>query len=184
MKSLILTLSFIALTFSTFCQDTTFKITDKNEVIWQKVIESSRSFDSLYFGLKKTGLFTQLDSSQSLIIGELKRTGLDFSSFKENLLVSEIPIYIKVCDFSASFEIEYKSDKYRVTLKNIKCIGKAENGRGFWDIKPDETSTLNLYAYKLNKKEFSKSFLKYSKPIFDKNFISFFSIANNKNDVW
>lgn len=184
MKSLLFALSFISLTIGAFSQDTTFKISDNTEVIWQKVIESNRPFDSLFFGLKRTGLFIQLDSSSSLIIGELKRTGLDYSSFKETILVSEIPLYIKMCDFSASFELEYKVDKYRITVKNIKSIGKAENGHGFWDIKPDETSPLSFYAFKLNKKEFSKSFLKYSKPIFDKNFISFFTITQNKNDNW
>ncbi|MFN8306157.1 MAG: hypothetical protein U0T79_05395 [Ferruginibacter sp.] len=184
MKKFALTILLIPLSQVIFCQDSTFKVTEEKDIIWQKVIKSNVSFDSLYFELKRKGLFTQLDSSNSLILGELKRTSLDYSSFKENLLVSEIPIYIKQCDFAGSFEFEYKADRYRVTLKNIKTIGKAENGTSFWDIKPDETSPLSLYAFKLNKKELSKTFLKYSKPIFDKNFLSFFTISVYRKDTW
>jgi hypothetical protein len=180
MKRLIVSALLLTTSVGGFSQEINFKVSENNDVIWQKVFEINSSFDSLYLQLQKKGYFSHLDTLGNSIIGELKRTDIDYSGSKDNLWKSDVPIYIKKCDIVAFFEIEYKPFRYRVTLKNIKCIGKSENGNGFFDIKPNEMNSLSFFA--LKNKKFDKPFLKYSIPILEKNFSSFFSTDNKKGN--
>ncbi len=166
-------------------QDSTFFITDKKEVIWKKVYNTDYSYKMLLFELKKSGLFQNIDTINTTILGEIKRTAIDYSNAKETIWKSDIPLYVKMSDISATFEINFKPNKYQVIIKNIKCIGKIDNPTdNFLFSKPNEIESINFYALKQSKLEFNKPFIKLSIPIFNYHFDKLFSISNSKQLEW
>jgi hypothetical protein len=180
----ILVIAVIQLSINSYSQDTTFFVTDSKDIVWKKVFTTSLTFNELLLQVKKTGLFSNIDTSSNLILGELKRTPIDYSNGKETIWKSDIPIYIKLSDITATFEINYKAGKYQVIIKNIKCIGKTDNPTNSLFLKPNEVELLSFYALKNSKPEFNKNFIKSSVPIFDFTFNKFFSLKDMNNNNW
>ena len=143
------------------------------------------SYNELLLQIKKTGNFSNIDTASNTILGEIKRMPIDYSSGKETIWKSNIPLYIKMSDISATFELNYKIGKYQVIIRNINCIGKADNPtNNMMFLKPNELDPLKNYALKTNKLEINKQFLKNSVPIFDFTFNNLFSINENKINNW
>ena len=181
MRQLLILITSALLTINCYSQDTTFHIVDNGEVVWKKIFPTTFTFNELLFNIKKTGLFSNIDTSFNSILGEIKRTPIDYSNAKETIWKSDIPLYIKMSDITATFEINYKLGKYQVVIRNIKCVGKLDNPQNsFLFLKPNESESLSVYALKNNKKELTKSFLKYSMPIFDFTFTKFFLTKESK----
>ena len=96
-----------------------------------------------------------------------------------------MPRYLIIHDYSATFEVNFKAGRYRVVVKNTKCIGKKSNIRDNMFVnKPDEIFPLNDVAFNRKKKEFQNSFIKYLIPIFSNNLNKLFNFTELKKFDW
>jgi hypothetical protein len=176
---------FLVSSFNVYGQDKNFTANDNGEIIWQDIITSDKSIDSILYFIKRSGYFENIDTLSNSIVGEIKRREFDYSKAKSSIWKSDLPGYMVMHDYSATFEVNFKPNKYRIVIKNIKCIGKKSNPRNNMFItKPDEIFPLNDFAFKGKKREFEISFTKYSVPILTYNFNNLFTFTEGQNSDW
>lgn len=154
----------------------------QEKLIWRKVFDGSVSIKDYEKFLKLGANLDNIEVSEndSLIIGRLRRKRLDFTGFKDGLLITDVPVYLNQNDVVADVKIEVKENKYRVTVSEIKLV--AQKSSVLWQ--QNEVDNLDLYYFKLfsKKKYVSETFITYSEPIFDKNFIDKFQYKVVKSD--
>lgn len=154
----------------------------QGKLIWRKVFEDKVTLIEYEKFLKLGANVENIEVSEvdSIIICRLRRKQLSFIGFKDTMLSSDIPPYLKINDVFADVKIEIKQNKYRVTIYEIKLI--AQKTAAFWQ--QNEVDNLELYYYRpfSKNKYVSDSFIKYSEPVFDKNFNDKFQYKNTKSD--
>lgn len=176
---------FLFYSFSINAQDKNFTISDNGDIIWQDIIISNTPIDSILYFVKRSGQFGNIDTLSNTIVGEIKRREFDYTNAKSSIWKSDVPGYMVMHDYSATFEVNFKPGRYRIAVKNIKCIGKKSNPKdNMFITKPDEIFPLGDFAFKGKKKEFQNNFSKYSVPILTYNFNKLFTFTESKNSDW
>ena len=93
-----------------------------NDLAWQKVYDSERTSNQLIEDFIKSGVFNNFNTDQNSIFGELKPFAADYKSAGYGEMMT--PIYIARSFFGAHCMIEFKEDRYRVTLTDIYAVQK------------------------------------------------------------
>jgi hypothetical protein len=99
-------------------QDTTnnFQVV-KNDILWQKIYQTSMTFEQLIEKVKDSGLFEDIEIGNNKISGDIKP--IDADCFGAGYSKLESPTYIADSYFSGFAIISFKEGRYRVTIKRI-----------------------------------------------------------------
>ena len=146
--------------------------------IWRKVFETNITFEQLTEKIKDSGLFKNMEISESKVTGDIKQLVADYkgSGFSRGLT----PIYVLGSYFKGFSIIEFKEGKYRVTLKNIVLVQMRSDPLG----EKGEETNLDTYALKSSKDEFKAAFMKAPSLILNHTFENKFSFKNNEKEDW
>ena len=156
---------------------TNFKI-DNGSLVWQKIYESKLTPTAIVKKLKADGKIKNIDFSENLLTGEL-----NIPADYKNAGFSEMstPMYISRNDILCSVTINFKENRYRVTLKNIRLKTTQEDPLS----KVGETANLDSYALKKKNSEFKAQFLNVPGKIYDYTFNQVFEIeTKTEDDNW
>lgn len=152
---------------------------ENGQLIWQKVFNTDLTKEQFINEIKSSGQFDNIIENNKNFTAEINQLSLDFKGYG----VSEMstPIYIARSYLKAFVLIEFKEQRYRVTLKSIKLVQKHEDALS----KVGETTNIELFALKKRNTEFKSTFLNKSSKIMDFTFqkITNFNGAA-KEDKW
>lgn len=164
---------------SLFAQDTinNFKV-EQDEIVWQKVFDTQLSFDSVISHFEEQGILESISIVNDKIIGGLKPFEADYKGAGYSRMSS--PIYIVSYLFTGHVVIEFKDNRYRVTvrkifLEKIYNDGLSESG---------QKETLNTFAVKKGKNSISNLFKREASKILDYTFNKLFTIMEKQEDNW
>lgn len=173
-------LLFLLFAFNLFGQATVnnFKIVN-NEILWQKVFETTSTFDQLINKAKESGLFANIEISDNKFIADLLPFAADFRG--AGYTEMKAPIYIARNHFSGFFLCDYKEGRYRVTVKRIILTKKYNDPLS----KQGEVSELEFYGIQKSKNEFRNYFKKSPSEILDFTFNKLLTFQGQEdNDEW
>jgi hypothetical protein len=151
-----------------------FKIID-GDIIWQKIYETTMSKDTLLSLFESSGLFTRIEVSKQFM-GDLKKMDADIKGAGYDKMA--VPMYIPNKYITGFLTVDFREGKYRVTIKNIKLIQKADYSLA----EQGEETSLNTYAVK-GDNEFKSAFLKAPSKIYNYTFEKAFAIKET-DDNW
>lgn len=150
-----------------------------SEIIWQKVFETTLTFEQLKEKIKDSGLLEKIEIGDNKISGDLKQLDADFkgAGFTE----MGTPIYISRSHFTGFVILEFKDGKYRATLKKIVLTQKYSDPL----TKQGEMTNLEFFGLKNGKNEMTNSFKKSPSLILDYTFTKKFDFKDSpKKDDW
>lgn len=178
MKSISLILCSIFLIGFTPPETDNFQI-ENGLVLWQKVYETDLTKEQLIKQIKSSGQFENISENEESLSAEINQLSMDFKGYGISKIST--PMYVSQSYVKAFVLIEFKDERYRVTLKNIKFAQKYEDALS----KEGETTDIELYALKKRNTVFKSSFLKKPSKIMDFTFqkITHFKRITKK-DKW
>ncbi len=137
---------------------------ENGQVIWQKVYDTDLTKEQLIGQIKSSGKFKNISENGESLSAEIDQLSMDFKGYG----VSEMstPMYVSRSYVQAFALIEFKEERYRVTLKNIKFVKKYDDALS----KEGETTDIELFALKKRNTEFKSAFLKKPSKIMDFTF--------------
>jgi hypothetical protein len=152
-----------------------FKIED-GRLIWQKTFDTKLEFQGLIKAIKSTGAMDKPDTVSNQITGDLKQMAIDYKGVGKTSMNTWI--ILTRSSLMGYATIDYKSGKYRLTLKNLKLI------QNFTDplLKMGQLTPADELAIKNN--EFKKAFLKQGAEILDYSINKAFAIDEKKTENW
>lgn len=153
-----------------------FMIED-SKVIWQNIYETDLVFQDLLSEVKKKGIIKEFNQFENSISGEFEDVDADYKGLGYSEMLT--PIYVARSYFSGTILIEFKENRYRVTLRNLILTQKYDDAIS----KGGEKTSLDFFALKKNK-EFKKMFLKAPSEILNHTFINLFTIKKKEDDDW
>ena len=163
MKLLLLIL-FSSLTINiSFSQSENFEL-DDGQVIWRKVINSDLTKTQLLTNISQSGHFINVLEVGENVTAQVDQLIIDYEGNGWSYLSTPIEIiqsYIKCFVI-----IEFKEDRYRVTLKNILFVRNEESKTGGIG----ELTLLESVALRRNNTEFKNSFLQKPSEIMNLTF--------------
>ena len=130
-----------------------FQITN-GRLIWQKVFNSKMTKEDLISTIKKSGLIEIVEVKNKELIGYFRKVPLDYKGFGSSEMST--PIYINRNQLNTFVLIEFKENRYRVTIKNMQLIQSFDDNTSNFK----ETTELEFYALRKRNSEFKKAFLK------------------------
>jgi len=148
---------------------------EENKVIWQKVFETPLSFRDVVEKVKESGAMTSMEEGDTKIIGDLKPLPADFKGAGYTMM--NTAIIVTSSDLLGYVLVEYKDNRYRVTIKNIQLSQKYDDPLS----EMGQKTSIEVYAIK--KGEFKNSFLNSISKILDYTFTKTFSVKKS-NDNW
>lgn len=155
-----------------------FKI-ENRQIVWQKVYETKFTKEQLNSMITSSGMFKNITETQQGWTANIEELSLDFQGVGESEM--NVPMYIPRSYVKAFAVIEFKEDRYRVTIKSIKLMQKYDDPLS----KQGEITDLELYALKKKEVEFSNNFLKKPIKIFNFTFDKIASLGTAKGeDKW
>jgi len=117
-------------------------VVENGKLVWQKIYETELTKKQLTQNIKNSGNFKNLESNESGIIAEITNLTLDYKGYGSSEMST--PMYIARNSLNSIVQIEFKENKYRVTIKNIKLTrnyGGALSSQG-------EMTDLEVFALK------------------------------------
>jgi hypothetical protein len=178
MKSILLFLCSTFLVSFNLSETDNFAI-ENGQVIWQKVYETDLTKEELIGQIKSSGQFVNISENGEILTAEINQLSMDFKGYG----VSEMstPMYVSRSYVKAFALIDFKEERYRVTLKTIKFVQKYDDALS----RQGETLDIELFALKKRNTEFKTSFLAKPSEIMDFTFqkiTDFNRVA--KEDKW
>lgn len=149
---------------------------DNNKLIWQKVFDTKLDFKSLVSQLKIAGVIENIEVSELRITGDLRQLPADFKG--AGFTGANTPIIITRSDLLAYCVVEFKENKYRVTLKNLNLVQR------FNDVLFKMGEKTNLEVMAIKGEIFRKPFLKTSSVIIDYSLSNAFRLNQDNNENW
>ena len=143
-----------------------FKI-ESNKLIWQKVFDLDISKDDFIKNLKLSGNFYDIEYD-SFISTNIKEVPIDYKA--SGYKVANTPMYISSSNIIGDVIIEFKEEKYRVTVSNIKLKGNIPN------LAVHQTM-VELKDYAVKNNEFKKAFKTKHYVIFDNQIHDMFKVV-------
>ena len=154
-----------------------FKIEDR-KLIWQKVYETEFSKDEIIKSIKESGIIKEIEYLENSLTGTIENLDLDFKGFGNTEM--NTAMYISRSYFKSFVLIEFKENRYRMTLKEMKLVQKYSDGLN----EEGEISELGDYSIKNNNLDFKKSFKKSPSGILNFTFDKVFEIKKKKKSNW
>jgi len=152
---------------------------ENNKVIWQKVYDTSMSFEQLSKSVTESGLFENLVIDENKITGQLKIISADYKGAGYYEMTT--PMYVVRSFFDGFVLIEYKDSKYRANFKNIMLTQKFDDPI----VKQGSKTHIEFYALKRDKQNFASLFTKSASLILDYTFSKTFTFTMpDKNPDW
>lgn len=175
MKKLLILLQFISLVV--FGQQENHFIIENNQLEWQKVFESKLKLSNIENIIKGKGIFKNIVFEKNLITGEIENIPADYKGAGKSSWNTSF--YVQNTNISASFFIEFKEGRFRVTLNgiNLKTINEL-SGNGISVMSANSIQPLSDFAIK--KTKFRKGFLKSDAKIYEHTFSNLFNFNNYK----
>lgn len=156
-----------------------FKISN-GKLIWQKIYECKDSISQIAKKLKNDGILKEIEITENTITGSLKDIDADYkgAGFSRGLT----PMYLISDRLTCFVLIDFKKDKYRVTIKNIQLTNVLESPIS----KVGESEPIETYALKKKNTTFKDVFLKDAATILNYTFNKIFENNKdvNKDDNW
>ncbi len=138
---------------------------ENGKLIWQKVYETELTNEQIIGEIKKSGNFKNIEISEDGVFAEFKNLSFDFKGFGSSEMST--PIYVARNSANAFVQIEFKENRYRVTIKNIQLTQKYDDALS----NQGEMTDIELYALRKKNTEFKKSFLQKPSQIINFTFI-------------
>lgn len=123
-------------------------------LIWQKVFNTKMTKEDMITTIKKSGLIEIVEIKNDQLIGHFRKVTLDYRGFGSSEMST--PIYISRNFLNTFVIIEFKENRYRVTIKNMQLIQSFDDNTSNFK----ETTELEFYALRKRNTEFKKAFLK------------------------
>ena len=159
-----------------------FKI-ENNQLEWQKVFESKLSMIDIEKILKTKGIFKNMKSEDEQIIGKIDNITADYQGAGKSIWNTSF--YVQNSSINGTFYIEFKDERYRVTLNgiNLKTINDL-SGNGISVMSANAVQPLSDFAIK--KGNFRKGFLRSDAKTFEITFSNLFDFEKYKlkSDDW
>ena len=153
-------------------------IFDNGKVKWQKVYNSKLEKNDIIQFYQKSGIIREFNYSENLITGLIEKTGIDYKQYEKSFSSPEP--YITNSFLSCFITIEFKQNRYRLTLTDLKLIQKYENDSR----KLGQIGELKDYVIKSNDSDYTRLFKKISSKIFNNTFDKLFEIKISDTDEW
>ena len=156
MKTLFLTLfCTISFTFNTSASDN-FLIKN-GQVIWQKIYNTTLTKDQLIWNIRNSGNFKNISVQEDYLTAEISM--LRINHFRYERLTGNYAHHIANSHHVNSYiKVEFKENRYRVTLKSIKLMPKDDE---------DDIIDMETFALKWRKEVFDSSFFRNKSKILD-----------------
>jgi hypothetical protein len=149
-----------------------FKIED-NKVIWQKVFDTELNFNEICQAIKESGNFENIEIGENKTTTQLKIFVIDYEGAGYRTMNTSM--YITYFNYTGFAIIEFKDNKYRITLKTIQL----KKGATIPDVPMMEDTDIEFYVLKNG--QFRKSFLRDDCKIFEYNFNKKFNFKKVKD---
>ena len=176
---LILLLIYLPMVAIGFNQSDTDNFAIENgKLVWQKVYETELTKEQLTQKIKSSGDFKNLEINESGIIGEIVNLTLDFKGFGSSEMST--PIYIARNSVNSFVQFEFKENRYRVSIKNIKLTQNYDDAIS----RQGEMTDLEAYALKKRNTEYKSNFLKKPSKIINFTFENITEFKVKKKDKW
>lgn len=150
MKKVVLCLLFLPLI--SVCQTYNFKIED-GDVIWQAIYNKTVEITEMEKQLRLTGEFDNYQISEEQIICNLDDYQVDYISQGKTYM--NTPIFISQMQFRSLVVIDFKEDKYRITLSKLQSSPRMDGPLGT----AGQYTFLRDFALKKKNTEFANRFL-------------------------
>ena len=173
-------LLFFTLLFSQFYQieNENFLI-ENSQVVWQKTYETQLSKATLIDKIKTVGVFENVSVSENKLTAEIKDLSIDYKGYGESEMST--PMYLSRSAIKAFCIFEFKDEKYRVTLKNIKFVQKYDDALS----KMGEVTEIETFALSKKNTEFKNGFSKKPSKILNYTFSKVTEFKNEtQNSKW
>lgn len=178
-NSIILLLLFPVLFFS---QVENFTANNR-QLSWGKIYETSLSKNDLINILKSSGKFSITSEDDNSIFGSTKNIMADYKG--AGFTTMGTTIYVQNSSIGSNFKIDFKENKYRVTINNI-ILTELVSPIGSFLKTQDPNIALEMYVLKNGKDEFRGTFEKRDAKIFNYTFTNLFDFSKYKKspDNW
>ncbi len=147
---------------------------DNGNILWQKIINRGESIDEVYSLMMKSGDFSDIKKSGKQITATINQFLLD-----RKLSDSSGSLYMYTDDLTGFVLIEFKEERYRITVKNLAFISNTEIqaiGDGVGARTPLEQYALNGQG------EYRRGYLKRDEGVIDANISQLFKMQKSDND--
>lgn len=147
---------------------------ENGNIIWQKIFVNNKNINEVYSYMMRSGNFSEIKKTERQITANINQFLLN-----RKLSNSSGSLYMYTDDITGFVLIEFKEERYRVTVKNLTFISNTEiqalgDGVG---------ARTQLERYALNSKgEYKKAFLKRDEGVIDANIGQLFKIQENEGD--
>jgi len=171
-----LTILFLSIATTSIAQEN-FNILENRSLTRQKVYESESTPDAILRQIKQAGTHDAEQVSEDEIHVYIKDMVPDWEGLGYTRM--NCISYVLLNNINAFAIIEFKDNRYRVTVKNIRLVQTTVVAN--LNLCPYPGCPLEDYA--VNKKGFTKSFIKYGK-IYDLTFSNFLELKKENTEKW
>lgn len=140
-----------------------------NQIQWQKVYELKLTKSEVIHLLKSSNKFAELTDNEDTIYGVTQNLKVDFKRFPDYP-----SIYVQHTTVISKFIIDFKENKYRVTVKDIVVHDPSQNNHILRDV------NLERYGLKNKNTEFNNRFINTNAKFYDYTFFNLFHFDNEK----
>ncbi|WP_282070909.1 hypothetical protein [Polaribacter atrinae] len=151
---------------------------ENSKLIWQKVYETELTNEQLKERIKSSGNFKNLELNKDRIIAEITNLSIDYKGYGSSEMST--PIYVARNNLNSFVQIEFKENRYRVTIKNIKLTQKYEDALS----NQGEMTDIEVFALKKRNTEFKSSFLKKTSKIINFTFEKITEFKVKDKEKW
>lgn len=142
-------------------------------VVWQQVYDTSTDIETMQQYLLTQGSLTDVQVVANQITGTIS-TPIDLSAAGAKVMGT--PMYISKYDYKGRFTVQFKDNRYRVTISDIVLV-QTET-----DIFGDVGTTDTFDSYIMRKGEFKKAFAKKHYKIIHPTFLNIFTLQQLDTD--
>lgn len=154
-----------------------FKQDDNKLIIWQNVIETELNNEQLNTLIKESGYFTKIEELENKTLCELKPFKANYQAYGYSNM--KAPIYISRSLVSGNVVIEFRENKYRITIKNIVFTQNIE------DIFTKQGEVETFESWVLNKNQIIKpAFFNDGSDILNKEFKVKTTFLQKESESW
>lgn len=153
-----------------------FKVTESNDLIWQKVYDIDVTTRDMYSYIKSIGSIKGIEMSEGVIYGEISELSLLYK--EAGLKWSNTAMYVSRLNTFASFNIDFREGRYRVTVTGVKSAMP-----NTLEVTRNSISYTDLKDLAFSKGKVKKSFIDKESKAFDYTFNKLFEYKKT-DDNW